>query len=58
MLVPDQQGLDQLKLDFTNMMDFNFINDRTVSFDQIIQSAHDTQALINQTVNAHLKGSN
>ncbi|WP_330221559.1 nucleotidyl transferase AbiEii/AbiGii toxin family protein [Acinetobacter ursingii] len=57
-LVPDQQGLDQLKLDFTNMMDFNFINDRTVSFDQIIQSAHDTQALINQTVNAHLKGSN
>lgn len=57
-LVPDQQGLDQLKLDFSYMMEANFINDRNVSFEQIMQSAHNTQALINLAVSAYLERGN
>ncbi|WP_228128962.1 nucleotidyl transferase AbiEii/AbiGii toxin family protein [Acinetobacter guillouiae] len=52
-LLPDDLGIRQLRVDYEKMIESNYLNDSTISFDQIIQSTQRTQDLINQVIKDH-----
>jgi len=46
-LIPDDQGLAQLRIDYEKMVNANYMGDSSIAFDHIIQVAQATQDQIN-----------
>lgn len=49
-LVPGKSCLNQLRNDYNKMLEANFMGNSSVTFDQILESTHKTQDLINEFV--------